>query len=208
MPISIAIGPDPASAMMACSYVRSGENEIEYAGALIGEPIDLVKSESSDLLVPANSEIVLEGVVLPDTTIQEGPFGEFPGYRTQGWAPQPVFRVKAITWRQNPIICLSPEGVGTSDSKIGPSLAGSIAIKVRLKRHGLPVVDVNCPPEMGSLLAVISLKKCDSQIVSQIVEIIQGRRVAIPCNRPGRGLGGTFQRCHRRGRLQGSRAAH
>lgn len=180
MPVAVALGVDPLSALTAASTFRIGENEAGFAGALAGEPVELVKCETNDLLVPAHAEIILEGEILPNIRLPEGPFGEFPGYRTQGWAPQPVFRVKAITYRQNPIICLSPEGVGTSDSKIGPSLAGSIAIKVRLKRHGLPVVDVNCPPEMGSLVAVISLKKCDSQIFSQIVEIIQGRRVAMP----------------------------
>lgn len=180
MPVAVALGVDPLCALAAASTFRIGENEADFAGALAREPIELIKCETSDILVPAHAEIVLEGEILPHIRLPEGPFGEFPGFRTQGWAPQPAFRVKAITYRDNPVICLSPEGVGTSDSKIGPSLAGAIAIKVRLKRKGIPVRDVNCPPEMGSLVAVISLKKCDSRILSQIVETIQGRRAAMP----------------------------
>lgn len=180
MPLAVAIGPDPLSALTAASSFRIGQSEADFAGALAREPIELIKCETNDLLVPANAEIILEGEILPGIRLPEGPFGEFPGYRTQGWSLQPVFRVKAVTYRNNPIICLSPEGVGNSDSKIGPSLAGAIAIKGRLKAHGVPVVDVNCPPEMGSLLAVVSVKRCDSQILSRIIGVIHGRRAAMP----------------------------
>lgn len=180
MPIAVALGADPLCALTAASTFRIGESEVDYAGALAREPIELVKCETSDLLVPAHAEIILEGEIIPDKYLPEGPFGEFPGYRTQGWAPQPVLKVQAITYRSNPIICLSPEGVGASDSKIGPSMAGSIAIKLRLKQHGIPVLDVNCPPEMGSLVAVISLSRCDSRILASITEVIQGRRAAMP----------------------------
>lgn len=180
MPLAVAIGPDPLSALTAASTFRIEESEADFAGALAKEPIELVKCETNDIMVPAYAEIILEGEILPRIRLPEGPFGEFPGYRTQGWSPQSVFQVNAITYRSNPIICLSPEGVGNSDSKIGPSMAGSIAIKRRLKMHGIPVVNVNCPPEMGSLTAVISVKRCDAHILSQIAGVIHGRRAAMP----------------------------
>lgn len=180
MPVSIAIGPDPLCALVAASPFRIGEDESGFAGALAQQPVELITCETNDLLVPAHAEIILEGEILPDKKLPEGPFGEFPGYRTQGWAPQPVFLVKGITHRSNPIICLSPEGVGISGGKIGPSLAGAIGIKNRLKKYGVPVVSVYIPPEMGALVAVISVKESNDHILSQIRTVLHGRRVAVP----------------------------
>ena len=63
------------------------------AGGWMGKPLDLVKCETIDVAVPATSEIVIEGELLPGERRVEGPFGEFPGYY-QGTMEQPVFRVR------------------------------------------------------------------------------------------------------------------
>lgn len=180
MPVAVAIGPDPICAMVAASPFRIGEDEVDFAGALREKPVELVKAETNDILVPAHAEIILEGEILPGVKLLEGPFGEFPGYRTQGSSPQPVFKIKTITHRKNPIICMSPEGVGISDGKIGPSIAGALGMKERLKRHGIPVGDVCIPGEMGSLVAVISVKKSDPMMAQKITSILHGRRVSVP----------------------------
>ncbi len=49
-------------------------------GALLGEPLELVRCETSDVLVPAHAEMVIEAEILPDERVPEGPFGEFTGY--------------------------------------------------------------------------------------------------------------------------------
>lgn len=171
MPISIAIGPDPATAMMASCYVRSGENEIEYAGALIGEPIDLVKCESNDLLVPASSEIVLEGAVLPDITIQEGPFGEFPGYRTQV-GQKTVMRVDVITFRNNPILTMTNMGIPVEDSDITMPISAAAIIKKRLKENNIKVTDVYLPPESDSAMVVVGVKVDRPGLALQIGNLV------------------------------------
>ncbi len=180
MPVTVAIGVDPLSTLTACSPHRIGEDEADFAGALNGEPVELIRCETNDLLAPAHAEILLEGEISSDIALPEGPFGEFPGYRTQGWAPQPVFMIKAITYRKNPIICMTPEGVGITDGKIGASLAGAVSIKNRLQRHGVPVVNVYIPPEMGALVAVVSVKESGARIVSEITSVIHGRRASVP----------------------------
>jgi len=179
MPATIAIGVDPLSTLTACSPYRIGEDEADFAGALNQEPVELIRCETNDLLAPAHAEILLEGEILSDTELPEGPFGEFPGYRTQGWAPQPVFMVNAITYRNNPIICMTPEGVGAG-GKISASLAGAISIKQRLQKRGVPVVDVNIAPETGALVAVVSVKEGGRRIVSEITSVIHGRRASVP----------------------------
>ncbi len=179
-PVAVAIGPDPLCALVATSPFRIGEDEVDFAGALHQEPVQVVKAETNDLLVPAHAEIILEGEILPGIRLPEGPFGEFPGYRTQGGIPQPVFKVKAITHRKNPIICMSPEGVGISDGKIGPSMAGALGIKDRLKRHGVPVVNVYLPPEMGALVAVVSVAESDPAMAAKVTGVLHARRVTVP----------------------------
>jgi 2,5-furandicarboxylate decarboxylase 1 len=57
---------------------------------------------TQDLLVPADTEIVLEGRILPDQTIEEGPFGEFVGYLSPA-GDAPIFEVTAVTHRNNPV---------------------------------------------------------------------------------------------------------
>lgn len=180
MSIAVAIGPDPLCALVAASPFRIGEDEVDFAGAVRRQPVEVVKAETNDLLVPANAEIILEGEILPRVRVPEGPFGEFPGYRTQGATSQPVFKVKAITHRKNPIICMSPEGVGTSDGKIGPSMAGALGMKDRLKRHSVPVVNVYIPPEMGALVAVVSVSESDPAMAEKITTVLHARRVSVP----------------------------
>src|SRR5258707_15737896 len=79
-----------------------GKDEIDFAGGLKGEPVDLVRAKSIDLLVPANSEIVIEGEVRPGELEDEGPFGEFAGIMG-AVAKRPVAHITAITYRTRPL---------------------------------------------------------------------------------------------------------
>src|SRR5580692_10930117 len=77
-------------------------DEIAVAGGLCGRPLPVGKAVSQDLLVPAETEIVLEGVIRHDDTIVEGPFGEFIGYMAQAEA-MPTVDITAFTHRRRPI---------------------------------------------------------------------------------------------------------
>ena len=81
---------------------RRHADELAVAGGLCGRPLPVVKAVSQDLLVPADSEIVLEGRMLVDGTVLEGPFGEFVGYLSPA-DQAPVFEVTAVTHRDRPI---------------------------------------------------------------------------------------------------------
>ncbi|HXT87739.1 MAG TPA: UbiD family decarboxylase [Trebonia sp.] len=104
MPAAMAIGHHPAMLLAGTTTPPGIGGELEVAGGLMGQPMRLVKAETSDLLVPADAEIVIEGFVDPgkDTFREEGPFGEYPRYYT-GVGRQPVFRVTAITTRRSPV---------------------------------------------------------------------------------------------------------
>ena len=105
LPIAICIGADIALQYTAAtmgSQMPESADEIAVAGGLCGRPLPVVKAASQDLLVPAETEIVLEGVIRCDETVMEGPFGEFIGYLANA-EPMPVVEVTALTHRRRPV---------------------------------------------------------------------------------------------------------
>jgi 2,5-furandicarboxylate decarboxylase 1 len=105
LPIAVCIGTDLAvhytAATMGAQMPESAD-ELAIAGGLRGSPLPVVKCVTQDLLIPAGSELVLEGVLQPDVTVREGPFAEFIGYLSpEGDAP--VFDVSALTHRTDPV---------------------------------------------------------------------------------------------------------
>jgi 2,5-furandicarboxylate decarboxylase 1 len=101
-PIAIAIGVDPVTFIAAVAPFPYGVDEIEMAGALSKAPIEMVKCKTIPLEVPATSEIILEGEVLPNVRRPEGPLGEFTGYYGSR-GEMPVVEIKAMTYRNSPI---------------------------------------------------------------------------------------------------------
>jgi len=100
LPVAFAIGVHPAIALGALAIGSIDEDERAIMGALLGEPLELVKCETSDVLVPAHAEIVLEGEILPAARTPEGPFGEFTGY-SLGERQREIVRYTAMTHRRD-----------------------------------------------------------------------------------------------------------
>ena len=100
LPVAFVIGVHPAIALGALAIGSIDEDERGIMGALLGEPLELVKCETSDLLVPAHAEMVLEAEILPRERTPEGPFGEFTGY-SLGERQREVVKVRAITHRRD-----------------------------------------------------------------------------------------------------------
>jgi 2,5-furandicarboxylate decarboxylase 1 len=101
--IAVAVGVHPYE-MLAASYKAPIDvDEYAIAGGLHGAPVELVRCRTVDLEVPADAELVLEGELLPiGWTADEGPFGEF-SHITGDVKWNPIFRVKCITHRRDPI---------------------------------------------------------------------------------------------------------
>lgn len=100
--VAVALGPDPAVTYAATAPLPKGIDEMLFAGFLRNAPVEMVKCETVDLEVPANSEIVLEGYVDPNETRIEGPFGDHTGYYSLA-DRYPVFHLTCMTHRKNPI---------------------------------------------------------------------------------------------------------
>lgn len=102
MPVAVALGGDPAVIYASTAPLPRGVDELLFAGFLRKKPVEMVKCETSDLEVPANSEIVLEGYVDPREKRLEGPFGDHTGYYSLA-DQYPVFHLTCITRRNQPI---------------------------------------------------------------------------------------------------------
>ena len=104
MEVALVIGHHPAVTMAAVSKLEGIGGELEVAGGLMGESLEVVRAKTVDLDVPARAEIIIEGYIDtdPEKTQIEGPFGEYPRYYTRV-GPQPYVTITAITMRAKPI---------------------------------------------------------------------------------------------------------
>ncbi len=102
LPVSISIGSDPMSLLASQAILPLNTDELYVAGGLLKNPLDVVKCTTNDVRVPASSEIIIEGRLLPNVRESEGPFGEFPQYYGAADKRQ-VIKIDAITHRENPI---------------------------------------------------------------------------------------------------------
>jgi 2,5-furandicarboxylate decarboxylase 1 len=100
--VAIAIGVDPLTLLASQAIVPVDHDELGIAGALHGRPLDTVKCVTSEVRVPAEAEIVIEGRLLPNVREPEGPFGEFPQYYGER-SDRHVIEIDAVTHRRDAI---------------------------------------------------------------------------------------------------------
>ena len=159
MPAAMVIGAHPALYYAAAFTSAYGLDELSIAGALLEDPIRLVKCETVDLEVPAEAELVIEGEVLPDATTPEGPFGEATGTYAMEGATQ-VFRVKAVTMRSEPVFYSMQCGIPMTDTQ---SITGA-CIETVVTDHlagvegGLDLRDVRLLGISGLMAIVVKLR--------------------------------------------------
>ncbi|GAC1506498.1 MAG: menaquinone biosynthesis decarboxylase [Terriglobales bacterium] len=158
MEVAVAIGTDPALSFSAIVPAPPDVEEYLIAGFLRHKPVELVKCETVDLEVPANSEIVLEGHVNLDELQTEGPFGDHTGFYSLA-DMYPVFHVSCITHRKNPIYSTTIVGKPPmEDAWMGKAVE---RIFLPLMKLTIPeIVDINLPVEgVFHNLMIVSIKK-------------------------------------------------
>jgi UbiD family decarboxylase len=136
---AVVVGCAPAVAYAAPQKVPPDVDELALAGGLVGYPIPLVKCRTVELEVPATAEIVLEGVIPTDFLEEEGPFGESTGY-VDPRTLSPVFEVRCITHRRNPIWVSVISQVTPSESSKLKAMGMPTFIHRFLVRNGFPSV--------------------------------------------------------------------
>src|SRR5262249_24027723 len=121
-------------------------------------PIEVFPAPETGILVPAHSEIVVEGLLLPTTqqTLMEGPIGEFTGYSAGEAKPCPVVEVTAVHYRNEPILYGAPPLKPPRGAHFGPFRAARLWNV--LEAAGVTDV-VGVWPLLNSLMIVVALKQ-------------------------------------------------
>jgi 4-hydroxy-3-polyprenylbenzoate decarboxylase len=157
-PISVALGADPATILGAVTPVPDSLSEHAFAGLLRGSRTELVKCQSNDLLVPASSEIILEGHIQPGEMAPEGPYGDHTGYYNE-IEQFPVFTIDRITRRKDPIYHSTYTGRPPDEPAILGVALNEVFVPILQKQYP-EIKDFYLPPEGCSYrLAVVSIKK-------------------------------------------------
>ena len=135
MPVAIAVGADPSLTLAACLPLPDFLDEICCAGFLRGEPVEMARCLSCDLLVPAHAEIIIEGYLEPGETRPEGRFGNHTGRYDRG-EEVPVLHVTCITHRAE-AICQA--------TVVGPPPMEDCYLAKAAERLLLPLSRRQCP---------------------------------------------------------------
>jgi 4-hydroxy-3-polyprenylbenzoate decarboxylase len=158
-PVAVAIGADPATTLAAVSPVPDAISEFQFAGLLRGAKTRTARCLTHDLVVPATSEIVLEGYVESGETLAEGPFGDHTGYYNSV-EDFPVFTVERITHRAQPVYHATYMGRPPEDEPSVLAAALNDLFVPLLKDQFPEIVDFYLPPEACSYrVAVVSIRK-------------------------------------------------
>jgi 2,5-furandicarboxylate decarboxylase 1 len=156
---AIALGADPVIQLATQARVPFGSYELAIAGALHGQPVEVVACETVDLEVPATAEIVIEGRVRPHERVHEGPFGEFTGYVGPA-GQQPVFDVTAVTMRADAMFQAGLTGVPITENHVMKILPAAANLYTTLRQTYPGVTGVHFAPEGGAdFLVVIGLRQ-------------------------------------------------
>lgn len=142
LPVAIVIGVDPLTLLASQAIVPIDQDELEIAGALHRQPLEVVRCVTNDVRVPAHAEIVLEGRLLAQTREPEGPFGEFPQYYGER-AARHVIEIDAVTHRMNPLFHTIVGG-GLEHLLLG-GIPREATLLAHLQRSFPSVTDVHLP---------------------------------------------------------------
>jgi 4-hydroxy-3-polyprenylbenzoate decarboxylase len=142
MPFAIAFGVPPVCLYQGASRIPDWVDEYDAASRMLNGPIEMVKCETNDLLVPATSEIVIEGTVSISEMLAEGPYGEYAGYHfANKRVPKPRQDVTCVTFRDNAILPTAVPGVTPSSTVTSIAFAQSADTIIAMKKAGLPIID-------------------------------------------------------------------
>ncbi|MEK9658727.1 MAG: UbiD family decarboxylase [Chloroflexota bacterium] len=170
-PCAVALGMDPLLVLAAGTAVPEDEKglaEYDAAGAWAGRPVELVKCETVDLLVPAQAEIILEGEIVAGERHYDGPHGESSGFYNKNYEVF-VMRIDAITHRTNPysygLIC------GRIEDYPRPLMRSGSILDTLVRKTGYKNIKEVYFPDAGAKGVIIIRAKIES--AEQPLKILQ-----------------------------------
>lgn len=160
-PIVVAFGMHPLLMLVGGTEVPTNISELNYAGAMVGRPIEVVRGAVTGLPMPASAEIAIEGWVYKDRVLPEGPFGEWTGYYSSSDFPIPEIEVARLYFRDDPIILGAPPSKPPHDYSYWRAVLKSSMIHDALVKDGIPDVRGVWAHESGGgrLMLAVSIKQ-------------------------------------------------
>jgi 4-hydroxy-3-polyprenylbenzoate decarboxylase len=174
MPATVCVGSDPAVIYAATAPLPESIDEMLFAGFLRREPVEMVKCITSEIEVPANCELVIEGLLRPGEQRIEGPFGDHTGFYSAA-DYYPVFHVTCITHRRDMVYPATIVGKPPmEDCYMGKATE---RIFLPLMRLDFPEIrDINLPMEgVFHNAALISIKKSYPGHAKKVIHGLWGK---------------------------------
>ena len=180
--VAVAIGADPALVLASIAPLPENVDELAFAGLLRGRPTRLARARTLRIPVPADAEFVLEGTVFPNERRLEGPFGDHFGHYSLA-APFPVFRVKRITHRRNPIYLAAVVGKPPQEDKyLGDAVQQITAPLIRLIQPEVRSLWAYAAAGFHNLLVVSSRVRYPREAVKSALSLLgQGQTALTKC---------------------------
>ena len=154
--LAVVIGSHPMCQLAAACGPARDVDEMEIAGALRGEPMEMVKCKTVDIEVPAYAEMVLEGYLNPGELEDEGPFGDFMGFYIEVFKNQ-VFHINCLTMRRDPMVQLIRAGSRDDITLLGSPREAQI--KRALENINIDVTAINIMITGNYLTCAIAIRK-------------------------------------------------
>jgi len=160
-PVAIVLGCDPLGYTISGIEVPYGMCEYNYIGAILGQPVEVVRGQVTGLPFPSAAEIVIEGWAHPGALKEEGPFGEFHGYYPGKQGVSPVVTVERVYHRSQPILLGSPPAKPPNDYSYSKAVMRSALLMDALQASGVPDVQAVWAHEIGGarMFNVVSIKQ-------------------------------------------------
>jgi UbiD family decarboxylase len=157
-PIAVSVGHHPL--FFAMSGVEVPVPEYHMAGAIRGEPVEVIREEVTGLPIPADAEIVIVGWCHPGKTRPEGPFGEVTGYYASKGRPEPYIEVERVYYRNHPVILGAPQGKPPHAVSFYQTLVRSVVLESELRKTGIPdIVALWTHEAPSSLFIAVSIRQ-------------------------------------------------
>lgn len=154
MPAAVVLGAPPAVTFTSTQKLPERLDELEVTGGLVGAPLNVVKAKTVDLLVPAEAEIVVEGLIHTDALEPEAPFGESHGHvNLQEY--NAYMEVTAITRKKKPILTSIISQVTPSES----SLIKRVSLEPLLLEHLRDNLGLRCVKRVGLHEPLTNIRK-------------------------------------------------
>lgn len=124
LPMAVVIGVSEPLLMAAAAGFPGGMDELELAGGLLQQPVEVIRSQPNGLELPAQAEIAIEGVILPGVRVQDGPYFDYAGTPSTN-SRALLFEAQRLLFRSNPIFRGASVGMpGAEDHQLLAFLAG------------------------------------------------------------------------------------